>query len=74
MSNSPRYDIQYLSGTKALEPVKYHIDEVRTARWWWGHKTEYAIVSDFMTLGGFKTRDDAHSAARLCGFVWRGGL
>lgn len=72
--SGPNYEISYLTGVQVLEPIKYHIGEVKIARWWWGHRTEYAVVSDFMTLGGFKTRDEAHGAGRACGLEWVGGL
>lgn len=69
-----------MNGTNAypmgveIQRTKYYIEEVRIARWCWGHRTEYVVVSDFVSFGGFKTRDEAHAGARACGFEWLGGL
>jgi hypothetical protein len=58
-----------------IVPIKYWIETRRIARrWWFGSKTEYVIRCHCAWIGGFKTREEAHSAARKSGREWAAGL
>lgn len=68
-------NITYLTGHVDLKPVRYWIDTERSRkRWWFGSVETYTVRTEFASLGGFTTRDEAHSAAKMCGFEWVRGL
>jgi hypothetical protein len=53
--------VEWVGGEKKLMPVKYWIGKNASGPWWW-RKTDYVVHSEFATLRGFKTMDEAINA------------
>jgi hypothetical protein len=62
--------VSYMTGVKKIEPVKYYVvAKTIKYKWlfWWYEKTEWYIDTEFATLSGFETKEDACMAVLQMG-------